>query len=89
MDSDAVIFDLSTDNGGIVIADQEADNGAHKGMYSIVLSKDDTTGICPNHVQRDAVYDMYLEDEDGNTVLHQYGKIVLIPTAVRNATDSE
>ncbi len=88
MDSDTVIFDLDTDNGGIVIADQEADNGAHKGMYSIVLSKEDTTGICPNHVQRDAVYDLYLEDENGNTVLHQYGKMVLIPTAVRNDTDS-
>jgi len=84
MDSDTVILDLDT-NDGIVIADQEAD----KGRYSIVLSKEDTEGLCPNHVQRDAVYDLYIEDNNGNTVLHQYGKMVIIPTAVRNDTNNK
>ncbi len=74
------VFDLTTDNEGILILIPEAD-----GKYAITMPPSITTGLCPTHEKRTLVYDLFFyasscADDAG---LQQKGKIVINPAVTR------
>jgi len=77
-----VILELTTDNGGIEIANQLTD----KGRYDLVIPADDTDGICPDHRDMTAVYDLFLISDSGERRLHQYGHVTFVAAVTREVT---
>lgn len=71
------IFELTTENGGIVI-----ESPSPSGVYTIYVSADDSEGICTEHEMIIAPYDLMLEKE-GERVLQQYGMVRIYPSVTR------
>jgi hypothetical protein len=77
--SEDTVFELTTENGGLVIEDQVEDTG----KYRLVIAKEELQGICENHRDERFVYDLMLIDSDGNTKVQQYGDITIKPVVTR------
>ena len=56
---------------------------ADEGKYRIYINDEDSESICPDHVNIDGVYDLFLESPDGESVLKQYGSAKLIAAVTR------
>lgn len=66
----------------------DADSGvyfddADEGKYRIYVNDADTRGICAEHKDIDGVYDLFLINVSGETVLKQYGKCALKAAVAR------
>lgn len=83
IDDDTPVIDLTTENGGIIILSPETE-----GSYAISIPPSSTMGLCPDHVKRTLVYDLFfyapLPAEDAG--LQQRGKIVINPAVTRVTT---
>lgn len=75
---------LTTENGGIKIADQQTDRGA----YAIEVSSSDTEGICVDHEDILGVYELVLisPPDDRKRRLQQWGRIVILAAVTRDET---
>lgn len=71
------LFDLDTENGGVVIETPNAD-----GKYTVHIDAEDTEGLCPDHEIITAVYDLFLIS-GGERMLQQYGKVKIYPSVTR------
>jgi hypothetical protein len=71
------LFELTTENGGIVI-----ETPAANGVYTIYIAAEDTEGICTDHEMIAAPYDLMFEKE-GARLLQQYGVIKIYPSVTR------
>lgn len=71
------LFDLDTENGGVVIEAPNAD-----GKYSVHIAAAETEGLCPDHEAIKAVYDLFLIF-GGARMLQQYGKVKIYPSVTR------
>ena len=73
------VFDLSTDDGGIIILAPPTLGG-----YAINISASDTKGKCPTHEKRVLVYDLFLFAGGGVSAgLQQKGRITINPAVTR------
>jgi hypothetical protein len=77
-----VLLELTTDNGGIVLADQVTDTG----KYSIAIDSTDTVGLCVNHHDVPARYDLFLISPTGARRLHQYGRAMIYAAVTRDVS---
>lgn len=78
IEDDETIFDLTTENGGVVIVD------ASEGKYAIILTPDQTAGLCTDHEKRSFVYDLFFyHGTDDDAGLQQRGKMVINPAVTR------
>ena len=71
------LFELTTENGGIVIESPAAD-----GVYTLHIAADDSEGICTDHEMIAAPYDLMFEKE-GARLLQQYGTMKIYPSVTR------
>ena len=78
-----VIFDLNTENGGIILVSNPPDDG----KYVIYISRENTEGLCPDHTKRFLVYDLFFYIGTEEAGLHQRGKISLYPSVTRPNED--
>lgn len=77
--SDTPLFTLTTENSGIVIADQETDTG----KYTFNISDSDMQDVCASHNVVQGVYDLMLTSPGGTVRLHQYGTFTINPAVTR------
>lgn len=76
---DDVVFDLTTENGGILIL-----SPATEGKYAIFLTPTQTLGVCPDHEKRSLVYDLFFDHGiDNETGMQQRGKFTFNPAVTR------
>jgi hypothetical protein len=76
---DDPVFDLTTENGGIIIL-----SPADAGKYAIALTPAQTLGICPDHEKRVLVYDLFFDHGiDNDTGMQQRGKFTFNPAVTR------
>lgn len=66
---------------GIYIYDQTTP--ADVGKYRIYLKDDDTEGLCTNHKDIQAVYDLFLYNASNESVLQQYGVAAIVASVTR------
>ena len=75
------VFDLTTENGGIIIL-----SPMDSGGYAIKLTPSQTAGLCTGHEKRVLVYDLFFDHgTDDDTGLQQKGKITIYPAVTRGA----
>ncbi|HBL23911.1 MAG TPA: hypothetical protein DDZ40_07305 [Deltaproteobacteria bacterium] len=76
---DDPVFDLTTENGGIIILSPATD-----GKYAILITPTQTLGICPDHEKRSLVYDLFFDHgTDNDTGMQQRGKFTFNPAVTR------
>jgi hypothetical protein len=80
---DEPLFELSTENGGIVISSPASD-----GIYTLYIAAEDTNDVCPEHELIVATYDLLLE-KAGERVLQQYGTVKIYPSVTRITAPEE
>jgi hypothetical protein len=73
------VFDLTTENGGIIILEPTDEGG-----YAIKITPSETVGLCTTYEKRVLVYDLFLDHgTDDDTGLQQKGKITIYPSVTR------
>lgn len=79
-DEEVVVIDLTMENDGIIILTPESAGG-----YAISIPPSLTTGLCPEHVKRSLVYDLFFYAPSGldDAGLQQKGKIMVNPAVTR------
>jgi hypothetical protein len=79
-DNEVIVLDLTTENDGLVLLSPEAEGG-----YAIQMPPSLTESLCPDHVKRTLVYDLFFYAPSGadDAGLQQKGKIVVNPAVTR------
>ena len=58
--------------------------GTNAGKFNVYIKDEDTEGICVNHKDLAAVYDLFLYSSDGEAVLKMYGEASIKAAATRD-----
>ncbi len=74
-----LVLELTTDNGKIIIEDQET----NPGEYKMVFEAADTNGICDRHCKWQGVYDLVFISPLTKREAHQYGTVTIYPAITR------
>ena len=70
--------------GVYIFENDEFDEYDENGKWRIYLRDNDTLGLCEAHKTIIGVYDLFLYNPSGESVLKQYGAATITPAVTRN-----
>jgi hypothetical protein len=73
----------SADGTSGIYIPAEGSPAAYPGKYRMYIKDTDTHVLCQAHKDYDAVYDLFLRDPSGETLLKMYGKVSVYAAATR------
>jgi hypothetical protein len=81
-----VLVEKTSEDGGITFADQEETPG----KYTLNFTAEETAGLCPDHQNIAAKYDLYLiAPGDGARRMHQYGDATIVAAVTEIEVEEE
>jgi len=81
----SVLVEKTSEDGGITFADQ----AVTPGKYTLNFTAEETAGLCPDHQNIAAKYDLYLISPEDARRMHQYGDATIVAAVTEIEVEEE